>query len=157
MADQILLIGAHYDSVRGCPGANDNGTGVAAMLEMARLLAGIKLHCSVRFVAFVNEEPPFFQTRQMGSWVYASRCRLRREQIIGMLSLETIGYYSDMPGSQRYPIPFALLYPDTANFIGIVGNVDSKNLVNRVTETFRRHSDFPSEGLSAPGWMTGVG
>ena len=156
-ADQILLIGAHYDSVRGCPGANDNGTGVAAMLEMARLLAGIRLHCSVRFVAFVNEEPPFFQTRQMGSWVYASRCRLRREHIIGMISLETIGYYSDMPGSQRYPIPFALLYPDTANFIGIVGNLDSKNLVNRVTETFRRHSDFPSESLSAPGWMTGVG
>ena len=74
-----------------------------------------------------------------------------------MLSPETIGYYSDLPGSQRYPIPFALFYPDTANFIGIVGNLDSNNLVNQVTDTFRRHSDFPSESLSAPGWMTGVG
>ena len=83
----------------------------------------------------------------MGSWVYASRCRQRRERIYGMLSLETIGYYSDAPGSQRYPIPFALFYPDTANFIGIVGNLDSKNLVNWVTETFRRYSDFPSESL----------
>ncbi len=99
----------------------------------------------------------FFKTRQMGSWVYASRCRQRRERIYGMLSLETIGYYSDAPGSQRYPIPFALFYPDTANFIGIVGNLDSKNLVNWVTETFRRYSDFLSESLCAPGWMTGVG
>ena len=156
-ADQILVIGAHYDSVPGCPGANDNGTGVAALLEMARLIAGLRLQCTVRFVAFVNEEPPFFQTRQMGSWVYASRCRQRRERIYGMLSLETIGYYSDVVGSQRYPIPFVLFYPDTANFIGIVGNLDSKNLVNRVSETFRRHSDFPSESLYAPGWMTGVG
>ena len=155
--DQILVIGAHYDSVLGCPGANDNGSGVAALLEMARLLAGLRLHSSVRFVAFVNEEPPFFQTRQMGSWVYASRCRQRRERIYGMLSLETIGYYSDLLGSQRYPIPFALFYPDTANFIGIVGNLYSNNLVNQVTDTFRRHSDFPSESLSAPGWMTGVG
>ena len=146
-SDWILVIGAHYDSVRGCPGANDNGTGVAALLEMARLLAGHRLHFSVRFVAFVNEEPPFFKTRQMCSWVYASRCRQRRERIYGMLSLETIGYYSDAPGSQRYPIPFALFYPDTANFIGIVGNLDSKNLVNWVTETFRRYSDFPSESL----------
>ena len=156
-ADEILVIGAHYDSVPGCPGANDNGTGVAALLEMARLLAGQHLQRSVRFVAFVNEEPPFFQTRRMGSWVYASRCRQRRERICGMLSLETIGYYSNAPGSQRYPIPFALFYPDTANFIGIVGNLDSRNLVHRVMESFRRNSDFPAERLSAPGWMTGVG
>ncbi len=104
---EIFVVGAHYDSVLGSPGSNDNGSGVAAVLEIARLLAGEKLERTVRLVAFVNEEPPFFQTGNMGSRVYAARSRERGEQIVGMISVETIGYYSQTAGSKKYPIPFS--------------------------------------------------
>ena len=98
------MLGAHYDTVGGSPGANDNGTGVAALLELARRFAGRRQPRTVRFVAFVNEEPPFFQTPQMGSVVYAAAASARGDRITGMLSLETMGYYSEAPGSQQYPV-----------------------------------------------------
>jgi hypothetical protein len=154
---EIVVVGAHYDSVVGCPGANDNATGVAAMLEIARALAGERMSRTVRFVAFVNEEPPFFQTDAMGSRRYAQRARERGETIVAMLSLETIGHYSTEKRSQRYPFPFGLIYPDTANFVGIVGNLASRRLVGRVRGAFGRHSDFPAHALSAPSWMSGIG
>src|SRR5436309_13287171 len=97
---EVLLIGAHYDSVFGSPGANDNGSGVAAMLALARRFAQKQAQHTLRFVAFVNEEPPYFQTSQMGSFVYASRCKASGDQISAMISLETIGYFSDAPRSQ---------------------------------------------------------
>ena len=157
LPDEVVLIGAHYDSVIGSPGANDNGTGAAAVLEIARLLAGKRLARSIRFVAFVNEEPPFFQTDDMGSRVYARRARERGENIVAMLSLESIGYYSDAKKSQRYPFPFMLLYPNTANFIGFVGNIRGRQLVRRTIKSFRKHAAFPSEGVAAPGWIMGIG
>jgi Zn-dependent M28 family amino/carboxypeptidase len=157
LPDEIVVVGAHYDSVIGSPGANDNASGVAGLLEMARLLAGRPLSRTVRFVAFVNEEPPFFQTDQMGSRVYASRSRHRGERIVAMLAIETIGYYSEERGSQRYPFPFGLLYPDTANFIGFVGNIASRDLLYRAIASFRERANFPSEGIAAPSWITGVG
>lgn len=155
--EEIIVVGGHYDSVPGSPGANDNATGVAAMLEIARLLAGQLLPRTVRFVAFVNEEAPFFHTANMGSWQYAQRSRVRGERIRAMLSLETLGYYSDTLGSQQYPFPFGLFYPRVGNFIGFVGNIASRRLVHRSIETFRRHAAFPSEGTAAPGWLTGIG
>ncbi len=155
--EEIVIIGAHYDSVFGCPGANDNATGTAALLEIARVMAERKLARTVRFVAFVNEEPPFFQTPQMGSRVYARRARQRGEKIVAMLSLETLGYYSDAEASQRYPFPFNLFYPSTGNFIGFVGNLSSRKLVRQVIGSFREHAKFPSEGVAAPGWITGIG
>jgi hypothetical protein len=156
-AEEIILIGAHYDTVPGSPGANDNGSGVAALLEMARLLAPEPLARSVRFVAFVNEEPPFFYTAEMGSHRYARVARERGDNISAMLALETIGYYSDAAGSQQYPNPvFSWLYPDTANFIGFVGNLASRKLVRRCLQSFRRHAAFPSEGVAAPGNMMGI-
>ncbi len=154
---EIVVVGAHYDSVLGSPGANDNGSGVAAMLELARLLKDRKPGRTVRFVAFVNEEPPFYYTEEMGSRVYATRARERGERITAMLSLETIGYYSDAPGSQHYPFPFSFFYPDIANFIGFVGNLSSRSLVHGALDAFRRHTAFPSEGVAAPGWITGIG
>jgi hypothetical protein len=153
----IVVVGAHYDSVRGSPGANDNATGVAAVLELARTLRGRSLERSVRLVAFVNEEPPFYYTDAMGSVRYAARAARRGEEIVAMLSLETIGYFSDERGSQRYPFPLSFFYPDRGNFIGFVGNLRSRALVRRVTADFREHASFPSEGLAAPGWLTGVG
>ncbi len=155
--EEILVVGAHYDSVLGSPGANDNGTGVAAVLELARLIKDAKLARTVRFVTFVNEEPPFYHTDKMGSRVYASRSRKSGEKISAMLSLETIGYYSDEPGSQKYPFPFRYFYPDTANFIGFVGNLSSRSLVRRALRSFREHMTFPSEGVAAPGWIMGIG
>ena len=154
---EILVVGAHYDSVWGSPGANDNASGVAAVLEIARLLAGQRPDRTIRFVAFVNEEPPFFQTANMGSLVYARTVHARGERIIGMVSLETLGYYTDADWSQQYPFPFGLFYPRVGNFIGFVGNVASRQLVRRSIASFRRHTAFPSEGTAAPGWLPGIG
>lgn len=108
---EILLVGAHYDSVMGSPGANDNASGVAALLETSRKVAAIDPSMTVRFVAFVNEEPPFFMSNQQGSMVYAKSARHRGDDIRLMASLETIGWYSNRPGSQRYPPLFNLFYP----------------------------------------------
>lgn len=156
MPKEVIVIGAHYDSVFGSPGANDNGSGVAAMLEIARGLGQTQLARTVRFVAFVNEEPPFSYTESMGSLVYARRAAARGEAIVGMLSLETIGFYSEKRNSQKYPFPFGLFYPSKGNFVGFVGNVRSRNLVRRAIGSFRKHAQFPSEGVAAPGWMQGI-
>jgi Zn-dependent M28 family amino/carboxypeptidase len=153
---EIIVLGAHYDSIAGTPGANDNASGVAALLEIARLLVGNTYPRTVRFVAFANEEPPFFYSEEMGSSVYVARSRQRGEQIKAMLALETIGYYTDQPASQHYPIPFSLFYPDSGNFIGFVGNLSSRRLVRRALGAFRTSTAFPSEGVAAPGWMMGV-
>ena len=168
-APQIILIGAHYDSVFGAPGANDNGSGVAAMLALARRFAtrassakattaAGSTSSTLRFVAFVNEEPPFFQSKQMGSFVYASRCKDRGDQITAMISLETIGYFSDAPRSQTYPAPgLGIFYPTTGNFIGFVGNVRSNALVRRAIAIFRKQAKIPSEGAALPAFIPGVG
>lgn len=156
-ADEIVIIGGHYDSVSGSPGANDNGTGAAATLELARLFAGKKPERTLRFVEFVNEEPPFFFSEGMGSLVYASRCKQRSEKVLAMLSLETIGYYSDKIGSQQYPLPqLSSIYPLQGNFISFIGNVASGTLVKDAIASFRRHTKFPSEGTALPNEITGV-
>ncbi len=154
---KYLVVGAHYDSVAGCPGANDNASGVAALLEISRVLAKHRPEHEIRFVAFVNEEPPYFQTENMGSLVYARAAKKRGDNIIGMISLETIGFYTDAEKSQHYPPPFNLFYPSTGNFIGFVGNTASRKFVRRSIRLFRRAAEFPSEGVAAPGWITGIG
>ena len=154
---EIVVIGAHYDSVPGGPGANDNGSGVAALLEIARLMADRTPARTVRLVAFVNEEQPFSYSEEMGSRVYAERSRTRGEQVTAMMSLETIGYYSEQAGSQQYPFPFSLFYPDTGNFLGFVGNLASWRLVRQAVGAFRASTAFPSEGVAAPEGVTGVG
>ncbi len=155
---EIVVVGAHYDSVEGSPGANDNGSGVAALLSLARRFAGTPTGRTLRFVAFPNEEPAHFQTEQMGSWVYARRCKERGDPIAAMLSLETIGYYSNAPGSQKYPIAgLRLLYPCAGNFIAFVGNVASRTLVRQTLGAFRRHATLPSEGAALPAGLPGVG
>lgn len=155
--EEIVVVGAHYDTVIYCPGANDNGSGVAALLELARLLADSHPDRTIRLVAFANEEPPFYFSKSMGSRHYARRARERQENIVGMLTLETIGSYSDDPGSQHYPFPFSFFYPDTANFIAFVGNIKSRHLVRRSIAAFRSHARFPAEGLAAPVFVTGIG
>ncbi|HEX6828113.1 MAG TPA: M28 family peptidase [Burkholderiales bacterium] len=155
--EEIVILGAHYDSVFGSPGANDNATGVAALIELARLLRDARPDRTLRLVAFANEEPPFFTTGEMGSQIHARRARERGERVQAMLSLETLGYYSDDPKSQRYPFPLGLVYPSTGNFVGFVGNLGSAQLVRRCVELFRSAAAFPSEGGALPGWIPGVG
>lgn len=155
-AGEIVIVGAHYDSVRGATGANDNGSGVAAVLELARLARTLRPARTLRFVLFVDEEPPFFKSGEMGSRKYARRARERGENVIAMFSLETIGYYSDKPGSQHYPPPFSLFYPDTGNFIAFVANLGSRSLLHEVIASFRRHAQFPSEGVAAPAFIPGI-
>ena len=153
----IIVIGAHYDSVFGSPGANDNGTGVAATLALARRFVGRTPQHTMRFVAFVNEEPPYFLSGEMGSFIYAGRCRARGDKISAMISLETIGYFSDAPHSQTYPSPgLGLFYPKVGNFIGFVSNVHSRTLLRRVVAAFRKHAKIPSEGAALPAFVPGV-
>ena len=155
--DEIVVVGGHYDSAVGSPAANDNGSGAAAVLALARAFYGKKTERTLRFVEFVNEEPPWFQTAQMGSVVYAKRCRARNENIVAMFSLETMGYYSDEENSQVYPPLFRSLYPSKGNFIAFVGNTDSKKLVAKAIASFRRHAKFPSEGVATFETLPGIG
>lgn len=156
-AREIVVVGAHYDSAIGAPGADDNGSGVAALLELSRRFAGKKTSRAVRFVAFVNEEPPWFQNPGMGSRAYARRCRERGDAVVAMLSLETMGYFRDDDGTQRYPPPMSAFYPSRGDFIGFVGDVGSRELVRRVVGTFRASAAFPSEGAALPAAIPGVG
>ncbi len=152
-----MVVGGHYDSVLGTVGADDNASGAAAVLELARLLRDRPFRHRVRFVLFVNEEPPNFKTDSMGSRVYARSLADRGERVVAMLALETIGYFTATPGSQRYPFPFSLFYPGRGDFIGIVGNMRSRSLVHRLVRAFRDRADFPSEGIAAPSIVPGVG
>jgi Zn-dependent M28 family amino/carboxypeptidase len=154
---EIVLIGAHYDSVHGSPGANDNASGVAALLELSRDFARFTPERTVRFVAFVNEEPPFFTSQQMGSMVYAKAARERGDDIRLMVSLEMLGFYSDRPGSQSYPPLLRFFYPDRANFVAIVSNLSSRKPLRELAQAFRASSDFPVETLAAFESIPGLG
>ena len=155
-AEEIIVVGAHYDSVVGVAGANDNGSGVAAVLELARMFKGAAPARTLRFVLFVNEELPFYRTLDMGSRRYAARSKHQGENIVAMFSLETIGYYSDERGSQRYPFPLSFFYPDTGNFLAFVSNFASRPLLHDALSAFRRHAAFPSEGVAAHASIQGV-
>ena len=153
-----LVVGAHYDSYLHAPGANDNGTGVAGVIELARLLADLRRRSSIRIrlALFVNEEPPYFKTERMGSLVYAKRLKQSGEPVLGMFSLETLGWYGDAAHSQRYPPPLGLLYPTTGNFVAFVGLTSSRAFVRRTVASFRALVPFPSEGGTAPGIIPGI-
>lgn len=153
-----LVIGAHYDSAGDAPGANDNGSGTAATIELARRLRDLqgRSNLRIRLVLFANEEPPFFRTDAMGSVAFARRLKASGETVIGMISLETMGYYSDRPGSQHYPPPLSLLYPGTGNFIAFVGTTDSRAFVRRAVGAFRETVPFPAEGGTAPAFVRGI-
>jgi Zn-dependent M28 family amino/carboxypeptidase len=158
-AREIVVVGAHYDTAAGAPGADDNASGVAALLAIARTLAGSK-HAparTIRFVAFVNEEPPYFWNAEMGSLGYAKACKARGDDVVAMLSLETLGYYRDGPGTQKYPPIVSWFYPDRGDFVAFVGNLGSRGLVHDAIRTFRGAVAFPSEGAALPSFVTGVG
>jgi Zn-dependent M28 family amino/carboxypeptidase len=153
--DEIVVIGAHYDTAPGAPGADDNATGCAATLVLARAFAGKPQERTMRFVLFTNEEPPNTNAT-MGSLVYARQCKAHGDNIVAMMSLETIGYFSDVRGSQKYPFPINLVYPPVGDFLGIVGNIGSRGLVRQAIGTFRQSVKLPTIGLAAPAFIKGV-
>ena len=155
-ADHIILIGAHYDTVYGSPGANDNGSGLAVLLELSRLFYTETTNLSVRFVAFVNEEPPFFFSGRQGSNIYAKAIRQRGDDIRLMLALETMGYYSSEPHSQSYPPLFRYFYPNTADFISFVTNFGSRSVMLKLAQAFRQATDFPLEHVATFSFIPGV-
>lgn len=150
--DEILILGAHYDTVETTPGADDNASAVAGLLEIAQRLCSSRFERTVRFVAFVNEEPPFYKSENMGSLRYARRCYNRSEKIMGMINLEMIGYYSDEPRSQRYPPLKGLekLLPSRGNFIVICSDLASTAFLSRVAWGFYWSTRFPMLPFPSP-------
>lgn len=152
----IILIGAHYDSIRHSPAADDNARGISALLELGRSLRNLQPGKTLRLVAFVNEEPPFFYLGRMGSGEHARAARAWGENIRLMRSLEMLGYFDDAPGSQGYPPLLRYLYPERGNFIAFVANLASRQALKERVRAFRARSDFPCEHLAAFAWVPGV-
>ncbi len=152
--NEIIVVGAHYDTISDTPGADDNASAVAALLELSRMFVAASPGRTLRFVAFTNEEPPFFYTTEMGSEVYARSCRVRGDKIVGMICLEMLGYYDTSPGSQRYPdkIPGLLtrFLPQRGDFIAFVSNLRSVKLLHEVRKGFRRAVHFPLLAVPLP-------
>lgn len=152
---KVFLIGAHYDSLQGTVGADDNASAVAVQLEVARALAWLKategLNLTVRFVSFALEEPPAYATWAMGSRVYARKAKKTKEQIDGMICLEMVGYTCNQPGCQKYPFPLMFMgYPKRGNYIGIVGNYRSRKFTNDLVESFQKNKALPVAKLIVP-------
>jgi Zn-dependent M28 family amino/carboxypeptidase len=156
--ERIFIVGAHYDSALGAPGANDNGSGSAAVLELARLLKDMRPSqgTEIQFVFFVNEEPPWFMGDKMGSMQHARQLHADGVNVAGALILETIGWYSQQQHSQKLPPGLEGRYPDTGNFIAFVGTLESSRLVQRALAAFQAASSFPAHGLAAPDYVQGV-
>jgi Zn-dependent M28 family amino/carboxypeptidase len=156
--DDVIVVGAHYDTVYGTPGADDNASGVAGLLELARLIRGKSIPRTIHFVAFTLEEPPAFFTKNMGSYIYAKSLYDKGIKLYGMISLEMLGYYSDEENSQfLYPYSFLKwIYPNTGNFIAFVGNLSSRRFAKAFKKSFKTVSTFPVQSLNAPWFVPGV-
>lgn len=156
-SEERIVIGAHYDAAGPLPGADDNASGVAGLIELARLLARQPPSMRVELVAFSLEEPPYFRTTGMGSSVHAQSLRKQNIRVRAMFSLEMIGYFSDAPNSQRFPMPFlSALYPSTGNYIAVVGRLSDWSLVRRTKSSMRKASPLPVYSINAPSFVPGV-
>lgn len=155
--NEIIVIGAHYDTTQRSPGADDNASGCAAVLALARSFKDNPQPRTIKFVLFPNEELPTGGTSEMGSWIYAKKARANGDNITAMLSLEMLGYYTDAPNSQKYPAPLSFFYPSKGNFIAFVSNYDNRALVKDCARAFRTNTQFPSEGAALPNFIRDVG
>ena len=156
-AGPLLVIGAHYDSYGATPGADDNASGVAGLLELARLLGREPPPRPVELVAYALEEPPFFRSADMGSAHHVRALRAAKREVQLMLSLEMIGYFADAPGSQRFPAPgLSLLYPDRGDFIAVVGRLGGFGSTRRVKAIMAGATDLPVHSINAPPLLPGI-
>ncbi len=152
----LLVVGAHYDTVSCSPGADDNASGIAGIMELARLISRDPPP-GIRLVAFALEEPPVFRTRYMGSFVYARSLKRSQACLRGMICLDMIGYFSNRPKSQSFPLFFMdRFYPNTGNFVALVGNTKSTKWTKEVKDAFSRGTDLPVESLNAPTIVVGI-
>lgn len=153
----VLVIGAHYDANGDTPGADDNASGIAGLLELARLLGTNPPPQPIELVAYTLEEPPYFRSASMGSFQHAQALVASKREVKLMMSLEMIGYFRDEPDSQRFPVAgLQLLYPDTGNFIAIVGRFGDFGATRRVKALFTGATDLPVESMNAPATVPGV-
>jgi Zn-dependent M28 family amino/carboxypeptidase len=150
-----IIVGAHYDTVQDTPGADDNASGIAGLIELVRLMKGYQLRHELRFIAFPHEEPPYFFSREMGSRVYADGLRHEGGSVMVMFSLEMIGY-GDPSLPQTYPLPLLRRlggYPVEGNFVALVGNLKSRAMVRRVRESMRGVCRIGVESIVVPGFL----
>jgi len=155
--EERIIVGAHYDTAGPLPGADDNASGVAGLIELARLLKPQELKVRVELVAFSTEEPPYFGTTGMGSYVHADSLRQQNVRVRAMFSLEMIGYFSDAPNSQHFPIGLlSALYPSTGNYIAVVGRLSDASLVRRTKAAMSNAAPLPVYSINAPQFVTGV-
>jgi len=146
-----IVIGAHYDAVVGTPGANDNASGIAVLLELARTLPDVQPRRTHYFVAFGTEEPPFFDTEGMGSHHFARKLKDEGVELLLMLSLDVVGYYSDDFFSQSFPnVFFRLLYPSRGNFVAIIGDAGSGPAIERTKRGLKAGGRLPVQSFRAP-------
>ena len=155
--DEIVVIGAHWDTHGPTPGADDNASGCAALLEIARWLGTRPTDRTVDLVFWANEEPPFFQTPDMGSFQHAATFRHANANVVVAISLEMLGYYDPNPGTQNYPPVLRWFYPDHGGFIAFVGSMWHRGVVTESVEAFREGGDFPAYGFAGPETMPGIG
>ena len=154
---ETVIIGAHYDTVYGTPGADDNASAVAVLLELCRVLKDFSPRRTLKLIFFTLEEPPLFRSKFMGSYIYASEAKARGENISAMVCLEMVGYYGDKQGGQTFPLPFmSLVYPSTPDFIAVVSNLTSRNLAKKIKKSINKSSGIPVETLSTVSFVPGV-
>src|SRR5512137_117772 len=153
---EIVVVSAQHDTLPGSPGANNNASGEAVLLQLSALLRGYAPDRTIRLVSFTTEEDPWFGTADMGSIHYARRSRERGEDIRAMMSLDSIGYFLHEPGSQRLPPPFSWIYPTRGDFLAFIGNLSSRSAVTVATRGFHEGSAFPIEAGLSPEWVEGA-
>jgi Zn-dependent M28 family amino/carboxypeptidase len=154
--EEVIVVGAHYDTASSTAGADDNASGTAGVLTIAQRFQGRSPDRTLRFILFANEEPPYFQTPKMGSYRYAETAASEEENIVAMISLEMLGYYSSKSDSQSYPPGLGLFYPSKGNFLAFVGKLGQRSFVAELTSTFRSCSRVPSFGIAAPTFLPGI-
>lgn len=162
-SSETVVIGAHYDAAEGTPGADDNASGVAGVLELVRRFGGMEgvFDRTLRFVFFTTEEPPHYRMDTMGSLVHARASRERGDDIAAMIAVEMIGYFHDEPGSQRYPampgVEAAAGLPDVGDFVGVVTRQADAGLLDRVANAMEADEGIPVVSLALPESISGVG
>jgi Zn-dependent M28 family amino/carboxypeptidase len=155
--ETLLIVGAHYDAVRTTPGADDNASGVAGLLGLARELSNARMERTIRFVAFALEEWPVYRSSNMASYHYAKSLYEKNARVEGMICLEMIGFFCDREGCQHYPFPFmGRKFPKTGNYLAMVGNLQSKAFTGRIASSFKKATDLPLITLNAPAIMIGI-
>ena len=156
-ATRTIVIGAHYDVCGNQDGADDNASGVVALLELSRLIKGKSMNYRIEIVAYSLEEPPFFKTQDMGSYIHAKSLYENKRDVYGMICFDMIGYFSEVKGSQTFPLPLlSLFYGSKGNFITIVNKYGKGKFARRFTSSYKRNSVIRAKKFTGPRFIQGI-